>query len=354
MKYLILLIISTTALNCCLQAQIDAKAAEEYIRYDGGGAMGKKTIVPKLDKLAIAQARVYFKQATTRDMMENERGAFGQRKSLGGSVAGRLTAYLEITDGELTPQDYSQLADGFYDYLSGKLKASGIRPVDWNAIAGAEFYTADKAEVDEKELEEMQKRGQIYHAVNAKNGNMLHTYNPFGTAALNMGFAFGKAKRAANFSKDVGAPLVFMHVIVDFADILLDAEVRTGEGTKYGADGVARITKSKNFKFDASAGANLKVAASNCFSHFYNEKYQVDNFWLVKDVSSGLPFAKKVSQDASKEVLKGNKFSIMTKTFNATPVVVETTKEQYMAAAKKALENYADVFVGKIMAHKKS
>ena len=37
-----------------------------------------------------------------------------------------------------------------------------------------------------------------------------------------------------------------------------------------------------------------------------------------------------------------------------TPVVISTTKEKYKAAAKKALENFADLFVLKIKYSKKA
>ena len=137
----------------------------QSINLVGGGAMGKKVVVPKLDKVAVAQATVYFKHATTHEFMKNERGAFGSRKSGGSSVSGRLTAYLETTDGDLTASDYQELATGFYTYLNKKLQDNGIQTVEWAKVATADFYTRDGEALPAEGVEIKHQAGQAWVAV---------------------------------------------------------------------------------------------------------------------------------------------------------------------------------------------
>ncbi len=339
---------------CSIQASWsqDEKTVDETLKMYVGGTFGKAKMFGKLEKLALAQTSIYFKTATTREIIENERGAFGGRKSGGGSVAGRITAYLQTTDGDLTDADFQEIADSFYAYLSAKLNASGISTVDWNDITGNSFYKEQGIELDDikKDMSEMKKKGQVYSHINANKGNTLWRYSI--TGGISPGFAFGKAKKAARFSEDVKGDLSFMHLVVDFADIMLDGDVKTGTSYNYGADGMTRITKNKKWKMDASVGANVKVAANTGMSMFYNEKNQTESMGIARDVSSGVQFASSVAEDPDKEKL-GNKDNIFAKDFNMTPVVISTTKSKYKAAAMKALYNYADIFVAKIRYSKK-
>lgn len=347
--------ILTTALTLAFvyaNAQPDfQKQADESLKVAVGGTFGKSKIIPKLDKLAIAQASIYFKTATTREVYENERGGlFGGRKSGGGAVAGRITAYLETTDGELAQTDFQELADSFYVYFGKKLTEAGISAVDWNTIAATEFYKEQGMELDDikKDESEMKKKGQIYTVVNANKGNSLYRYNIAG--GMNPGFAFGKIKKASRFSEDVNAPVVFMHLVVDFADIWLDGDVKTSsshEETMY----YTKVTTSKKWKMDAEVGADIKVSTAG-LSMFWNEKSQTENLNVIKDIPSYTAFASGVSENADKEVLR-KKDNIFAKDFNMTPMVISTTKAKYKAAAKKALENYADTFIAKVKMSKK-
>jgi hypothetical protein len=334
-----------------LNAQ-DEKTVDETFKIYTGGTFGKPKMFGKMEKLALAQTSIYFKTATTREVIENERGAFGKRKSGGGSVAGRITAYLETTDGELTDADFQELADSFYNYLSRQLQANGIGAVEWNAIANTEFYKEQGIELDDikKDMEQMKKKGQVYAHINSNNGNTLWRYSI--TGGISPGFAFGKAKKAARFSQDVDADLAFMHIVVDFADIILDGDVHTGTSTTYGAGGMTKITTSKKWKMDASVGANVKVSNTG-MSLFYNQKNQTESMGVTREVSSGMSFAESVQEDPNREKLR-KKDNIFAKDFNMTPVVITTTKAKYKAAVKKALENYADMFVAKIRYSKKA
>jgi hypothetical protein len=330
----------------------DEKTVDETFKMYVGGSFAKPKMFGKMEKIALAQTSIYFKTVTTREVIEQERGAFGRRKTDGGSVAGRLTAYLQTTDGELTDADFQELADGFYKYLSTKLQENGVGAVDWNAISNAEFYKEQGMDVDDikKDMDAMKKKGQIYAHINSNKGNSLWRYDING--GISPGFAFGKAKKAAKFSEEVGGDLAFMHIIVDFADIILDGDVKTGEKTNYGAGGITTITKTKSWKMDASVGANIKVVSGG-MSMFYNEKNQTESMGVTKEISSGIAFATSVEEDPTKQKLR-NKDNIFARDFNMTPVVISTTKAQYKAAAKKALENYADMFVLKIKYSKKA
>lgn len=337
---------------CFLSAAAQKKKNDEKFDFAATGTFSKPRIVPGMDKLAIAQATVIFKQATTKEHLENERGAFGGRKSGGGSVSGRLTAYLETTDGELTDADYQEITDHFYTYLNTQLNQAGIKTVSWDKITSASFYkdNDDKDDVS-KAKEENKKNGQIALFYNANKGNTIRNYNP--AKAVNPGFAFGKIKKAASFSDDLDAPLLFLHAVVDFADILLDADVKTGESSTYLGSGMTRITKSKNFKFNSTVVANVKVSGESDWDgkymggehYFYNGKSQADMLTQIENISSNEKFATEVSQDPEKGVLKRGAYLGLTKNFNAVPVVVSTTKDAYKKAAKKALENYASELV---------
>lgn len=316
-----------------------------------GGTFGKPKIIPKMTKLALAQTSIYFKTATTREVYENERGGLlGGRKSGGGAVAGRITAYLETTDGELTDADFQELADNFYTYFNQKLQAAGVSTVDWNTISNTSFFKEDGTDVNElkKDMDDMKKKGQVYAHINANKGTTMWRYSI--TGGMNTGFAFGKIKRASKFSEDVAAPVIFMHLVVDFADIWLDGDVKTGTKDESNMF-YTKVTNTKKWKMDARVGADVKVSTAGT-SMLWNEKSHAEMLNVVQDIHSLTPFASGVSQDPNKEILR-KKDNIFAKDFNMTPMVVTTTKAQYKAAARKALENYADAFIAKMQASKK-
>ncbi|WP_290799161.1 hypothetical protein [Flavihumibacter sp. UBA7668] len=338
-----------------LMAQVNPDA----LKIVGGGAMGKKTIVPKIESLAFPQVTILYKTATTREMFKNERGALGGRKHGGGSVAGRVTSYLDITDVELTQEDYQQLTNGFYTYLLAACNKEGIKTVDWATVASQDFYKdqEDKKE-EEKMQQESQRRGQVYTTVNAYEGNTLLNYDP--TKTMNLGFAFGRAKKASRFSDDLKADLAIVHLVVDFADIKMDGDVKTSQYTRSLAPFVYRITKTRDFSFNSTVEENVKVLGGTAWDgkpiggriFFYNEKMQTDQILFDSDISADVKFATNVTQDPTKKVLN-KKENIFAKDFNAVPVVVSTTKSAYISAVKKALENFADSFVKKIQASRK-
>lgn len=341
-----LLLSCCLGLSCLAFAQ-DAKTVDETLKVTAGGTFGKPKILKDLDRIAIAQSTIYFKTATTREVVEHERGAFGRRKQDGGSVAGTITAYLDFTDGEMTEGEYQELADGFYTYLAKKLAGNKVTPVSWDKISTQEFYTEDGQDVKDvtKDADAMKRKGQLYRQINANKGNTLLKNSI--TGGMNIGFAFGKMKRAANYAKDLDAPIAILHLTVDFADIFLDGEVATGSGTEYQAGGITKITKTKKWKMDANVGANVKVAGNVGYSTLYNEKMAAETMTLLRDLNSETPFASSVKEDPDMEKLRARD-NLFAKDFNMNPVLISTTKEKYKAAARKALQNFADMFVAKI------
>lgn len=333
---------------CLSQAIAQSKeTVEETLKITGGGTFSKPKILKELDKIAITQASVYFKTATTREVLETERGAFGGRKSGGGAVAGTITAYLDFSDEEMTEADYQALADDFYDYLNKKLQENKVQTIEWASITAAAFYKEDGEDVKDvsKDYDAMKRKGQLYYHINAKQGKTLLKHSI--TGGMNIGFAFGKLKRASKYTKELDAPMAMLHLTVDFADIFLDGEVSTGTSTEYQAGGITKITKNKNWKMNANVAANLKVAANGGNTTLFNEKMISESLTVAKDINSNLVFASSVKEDAGMEKLK-KKDNIFAKDFNMNPVVITTTKEKYKAAAQKALHNYADLFVAKI------
>lgn len=315
-----------------VSAQKNAKETDYFV-VRTGGTFNKPAITPKLEKLAIAQVVVKFKNATTKTFEQAERGLFGRKKMDGAHVSGRLTAYLETTDGNLSEADYQELADYFYHTLNQSLVNAGIDTIAWNAITATEFYKEAKEADDEKLREEQKKGGQIYTQANANHGNTLWG----GT----IGFAFGKIKKAAKFCEALGAPAVFMQVTIDFADIIMDGEGHSGtKETPF-----SKIT-TKVYKFNSSVDQNIKVVPDGT-QLFYNQKMQSEAMVQQKEIPSGYEFASAISQDENKAILKRPLFTF-SKDFKATPVVIETTRAQYKTAVRKAMDNYAVNFAAQL------
>ncbi len=350
-----------------------AAIAQDFnvFNYTKNGTFSKPGILKDMTKLAIPQATIIFKTATTKDYLKNERGGLlGGRKSLGGTVTGKITAYLEITDGELNQDDYQQIADQFYAYLTKRLNESGITTVDWSTITGKDFYQAGEDDADDdKTRKNDEKKGQIYTMVNANKGKTITTYDPSRT--FNLGFAGMKIKRAANFSEELGAPVLYLHTVVDFVDLLLEGDVQTGTNVKYEwmnnpitkTDfGLYEIkTSFKNYQMNAKAAPNVKVAGWTTWDGksmggrlmFNNDRSKTDLYTFNTDIPSFTDFAVELTQDPNRKILN-KRDNIFAKDIRYVPVVVATTKAKYMNAAQKALENFADALVYQVKVSKKS
>lgn len=305
-------------------AQSDADALEIAV----GGSFAKPKIMPRLDKFGIAQLTVNYKLTTTQTTVG---------KGAGKTAGAKITAYLETTDGELTEADFQEITDYFYAYFQKKLKANGIDTVAWSKIISTDFYkdADEKAESKEDKGEHL-----VKITCNAnKGGNMYGGFTAF---------AFGKIKKAARFCDEIGAPAGFFHLTVDFADVMAGVDIKS-DGGGY-PSGYYPYTVTTTYKYHAATKPDMKVVPTTTFGNtlLWNEKSQGESIVVTKNIESGVTYHNALVQDPSR--LKNNLFAFAK---SMDPVVIETTREQYKAAAKKALEKYADAFVAKAKELKK-
>lgn len=286
-----------------------------------GGTFAKPKIIPSLQKLAIAQITVNYKLTSTTKVVGNEKSS--------GAVAGaKLTAFLETTDGKLTEADFQECTDHLYAYMEQKLKENNISTVPWSTIAATEFYQNNS----EKEASTGgENSNNVWVTSRAHNGNSLY--------GGGIAFTFGKAKSATAFCEQIGAPAAFFNLTVDFADVLLDVDIKSTSHQGYYS-----IEKTRTWKYNSAVGAEMNVIPTNptSFSLFWNEKYQSETLYQLQDIKGGTTYHDNMSNDPGR--MKNSMWAFR-KEMN--PVVIETTREKYKAAAKKALEKYADAFIAK-------
>lgn len=280
-----------------------------------GGSFAKPKIIPKLNKLAIAQIAVSYK-------LFSEQKTAGKDKASGKTAGAKVAAYLETTDGELSDTDFQEVTDYFYSYFQKKLKANGIDTIAWSEIVAKDFYKSGEEKIVE-EKGEKDVKDQVKSI--AHKGNNL-----YGGATA---FAFGKIKKASKFCEELDAPAGFFNVTVDFADVLVNVDVKTVQGGSY-----------ISYKYNSSVTPEMKVVPS-VFSLFWNEKSQAESLFMNGDIKSEFSYSDKITEDVSKARSGLAKQFAFRK--EMTPVLIETTREKYKTAAKKALEKYADAFVAK-------
>lgn len=321
MKHLFLII----GLALTWQFSSAQKGDDEKFQILTGGTFGKPKIIPKLSKLALAQITVNYKITT-------EERTIGKEKRSGSVAGAKITAYLQTTDGDLTENDLQEVTDYFYSYFQKKLKASGIDTVGWSTIAATDFYKNNKAD---EEKDGGERAGNVWVTRTAHNGNTIYGGGP-------TVFSFPKLKKASRFCEEVGAPAASFFITVDFADVMVNIDIKTST-----VDNVYWVTKTKSTKFKSAVKPEVKAVPSTQSTLFWNDKTQMETLGLVQEISSGVAYADNTVEDASKARSGLAKAFAFSK--EMTPVVIETTREKYKAAAKKALENYADAFVEKAM-----
>ncbi len=305
----------------------EAKKNAELLKIGVGGTFAKPKIIKSLDNLAIAQITVNYKLSTTEKTVVKDKSS--------GQIAGaKVSAFLETTDGELTTADFQEVSDYFYSYFQKELKKNGIDTVAWSTIVASDFYK----EADEKKADEDQekKSGQVWVTNNANKGNTIY--------GGKTGFAFGKGMRAVKFAKALDAPVGYFHVTVDFADVVMNMDIKVSKEERW-LDVKTTTTK----KYNSHVRANMKVTTSEMgMSMLENGKGVVESITLTEELESNAPYNATAYQDPAR--LKNNLFRFA-KEMN--PVIVETTRSEYKAAAKKACEKYADAFVAKAVMMKK-
>lgn len=290
-----------------------------------GGSFAKPKIVPKLEKLGIAQITINYKLSSTAK-------ALGKDGSTGVVAGAKISGYLETTDGELAESDFQEISDYFYSYFQKKLKANNIDTVGWATITATDFYKNGS----EKESDKKGGTENSWITNSAHKGNQLY--------GGNIVFAFGKIKKAAHFSEDIGAPAGYFYLTVDFADLLVDVDIKT---TKESNMFYSKSTQRN--KYSWAVKPQMKVVPNKMgLSLLWNEKSQGESLVLKGELDGAVNFADAVTEDASK--MKNSMWAFRKE---LKPVVIETTKAKYKAAAKAALEKYADAFVEKCRQLKK-
>ncbi len=289
----------------------------------------KPKILSKLDNLALAQVTVNYKLTTT---------AKTTAKGNQGSVAGaRVSAYLETTDGDLTDADFQEVTNYFYSYFQKQLKSNGIDTVAWSTITATDFYkNGEKIDADAEENKH-DKGGNAWVTSTAQNGNILHGRNE-------LGFAFGKIKKGAAFAEEIGAPAGYFYLTVDFAEVLVNLDIKETAYQDVGNGWYRPSTTSKKYSWAINPVMSVGQAESG-YTIFWNKKSQGELLWQDKDFMGATQYHEKYSEDMSKARSGIAKQFAFRK--ELTPVLIETTKEKYKAAAKKTLEKYADAFIAK-------
>ena len=318
--------------------------AQEAVEFKRGGDRNINGInlMKRMNDISVIQATVLFQNATKRGIFKNERGLFGAAKTHGASMSAELTAYLVFSDGEPSDAEYQKVVDDFYVYLNKKLDEKGIKTTPWQTFANSNLYTQLRGEKeDDKTSEEMTSRGNAWKIITAYNGPRAIRYNP-----MNHNYnapAVRGTVRLSNYGKDVKVSTVAaLNIVVDFADIYLDGDVRSGVANRT----FSTVTWEKSeVKYDVSP--RVKVTGRHTGGNqifLFPANRQFEEVYSINDIRSPQEFNATVSQDEEKikkrswlvpQISIGMKHDI-------TPFVVETTKEEYFNHVKKALESYAD------------
>jgi hypothetical protein len=320
---LCLAVVAASALQPAALAQSSfEKIADDTFKFIKAGTFAKPSVSKKATRLALGHVRVHYKFITTE--MEMSKG-----------TSARITAYL---DSDVTEKDLQQLTDEFYQTLTKKLAALGVEGVEWEKILATEYYKKRQADdARNKRVDGDVKSGQGWSSVTAKGGAVLLTFKP-DSGAMEI-VAYGQQKEIRKFCEEVGAPLVTLDAVVDFAAIQVG--VSSGESTKYVLGGVKTKSFQKaNFSVTPALMVNRSLAA------FWDEKTKFDGYNNQMAVITNMNFSDKPYEDSGKAALNVNRF--FGTTFAATPVVIATRRQQYLAAARDALNLYAELFVEKL------
>jgi tetratricopeptide (TPR) repeat protein len=302
------------------QSQLYSKIADDSITYLKAGTFGKPSVAKKTSKLAMAQVRVHFKVVTTSAVETRDNGA-------------KVSVYL---DGAMTNADLQKLTDEFYANLQRKLSALGISFVDWQAIQATEYYKKRAVESDKnKRTDADAKNGQAWASYTAFDGPVIIRTNPL-TGFADELLSYGKAKSLSKMSEEAGGDLVLLDALVDFTTVNLNTNV----GTIWEEDG-----KYKEYTAGGNVGEMMSIPMS--YVLFYDQKNGFDQYKSKLPVAIRGGFANRIYQDDAKAALKTRTYFGDTR-FTFTPRVVEVDRERYLTVARRALDQYADLFVEKM------
>ena len=292
--------------------------ADETFKYVKAGTFGKPSVAKKTQKISLGQVRVHFKTVTSRE------------NSVKGNSAD-VTVYL---DTDLTTGDLQTLTNNFYTRLAGKLNAIGIATVPFDSIKQTEYYAEKLSKQSEEKGADFDgERGQAWVSVNAYDGPVFVRWNPEGTVEI---IGFGQQKKLAKTAETTGGDMMTIDVVLDFASIMLSAEVKQDrQGWFYG---------DPYFHSDYSIGGLMNVSKS--YIYIVNQKNGFDQYSSALPIAERIGFAEKPREDATRASYRASKaFGGVRNSF--TPLVIPAKRELYMMAAGKVLDRYADMLAEK-------
>lgn len=320
---------------------VSAQEAIEFKR-SGDRKMQGINIIKKMDDVSVIQATVLFQNVTKKGIFVNERGVFGGAATHGASMSAELTAYLVFSDGEPTDAEYQKAVDDFYARLNEKLNQANIKALPWEKFSSSKYYNNAKGEKQEdKNTEEMKKKGNAWKIFTANQGPRIIRYNP-----MNHNYnapAVGGTVKLANYLKETKvSTAAALNLVINFADIFLEGEAHSGRTER--AFSTVNWQSSK-VKYDLYP--NIRITGrhngGNQIFIFPTSK-AFDEIFNTTDVRATTTLKAETSQNASKiqkrswlvpQISIGHKHDI-------TPFVVETTKKEYFDNVKNALDRYAD------------
>jgi len=292
-------------------------------------------LVPKLKKLAITELTVNYKLTTTAKTI-------AQEKSTHKIAGARVSAYLEFTDSEPTQDDFQGITDHFYHYFQKKLKENGIDTVGWNEVVASDFYQKigddDKDEADAKK----EGGGNEWVVCTANKGKIVHS----GQA----GFAGGKGKRSVDFAQQFGTGAAFK-VNVDFADVMVNLDIKTiprrdlFDGWYY-----PEVTKQR-YTWGVHAQMMVGDQDNKQWTYIWGTKGWPEFLFQWSDIPVAGEYADSMTEDVSKARSGLAKQFAFRK--ELTPVLIQTTREKYKAAATHAVEKWVDAFVARAVQMRK-
>ena len=299
-------------------AQSFDKLADDTIKYIKAGTFGKPNVAKKTTKIALTQVRVHYKTVTSQSNVQKNNAA-------------DVTVYL---DGDLTTSDLQELTDEFHLTLAANLRKLGIEMVGYEAVKTTEYY-AEKLGSQEKEkgADFDGKLGQAWVTISAYDGPVFFRWRPYGAPEI---VGYGQWKKLSKTAETVGADLMMVDVIVDFAAIMLRTDIRQ--------DRAGWLYSDPYFHSDYSIAALISVPHSNIF--MINRDNGSDTYQSALPVAERYNFSDKLREDPSRAAYNTQKY------FNGarhsfTPLVVPAKRELYKAAARQVLNRYAEVLTEK-------
>lgn len=296
----------------------------------------KSKLIPKLKRLAITELTVTYKLTTTAKTIAQEGRS-------GGKIAGaRVTGFLEFTDNDPTQADYQGITNHFYSYFQKKLKENGIDTVGWNEVTASEFYQKSGGDEGEKEDAEQEGGGNKWVVCTANLGKVIHK----GQA----GFAGGKGKRAMEFADQFGTAASFK-VNVDFADIMLNLDIKSTDRKDLFDGWYYPATTTKKYTWGVHAQMMVGDQEDKQWTYIWGSKGWPEFLFQWNDIPADGNYAVSVTEDASKA--RGGVAKAFAFRKELTPVLIQTTREKYIAAATNAVEKWVDAFVARAVQMRK-